>query len=241
MKFKIEWNKKTRIILICAVAVLVIAAATVCIFCFRPKGFKKEKAYKATLDEFYGVIADPKNARQLYDGLSSVREAALEFGDEAADKIGYVFKDTNKDGKEELFIGCFDSSGSAAKNEIYAAFSHDGESLTPLFEKQKQNTFALTDTGSFYFYGTDGEKYYILGEYVLDGDGALVCKEFYFTYPKNGDGNNFAYYRNTTGKWDPAQSEEIDLTPEAFEELRQKLAKRTVPLDAVKFSQMGKK
>ena len=71
--------------------------------------------------------------------------------------------------------------GLDVNNEIYAAFSHDGEDLIPLFEKQKRNTFALTDTGTFYFYGSDGADFHIIAEYRLTAEEGLVCKDFYFT------------------------------------------------------------
>lgn len=230
--------KKTALIMfLCVSAVITMCA---CSKEGKKTEFECEEAYKPMLEEFYGVIASPESDEHIYDGLNSVREAALEFGDGALDKIGYVFNDVNKDGKEEVFIGCFDNEGDdGVKNEIYAAFSHDGHELIPLFEKQKRNTFAFTDTGTFYFYGTDGVKYYILAEYELTEEGELSCIDFYFTYPKNGDGKNFGYYHNTSGEWDPEVSEEISLTPEAFEKLRSDLAKRTKPIDDVKFSEVG--
>lgn len=203
--------------------------------------FECEQAYRPALEELCATIESPENAENLYDGFDSVREAAAELGAAAEDTIGYVFNDTDKDGKEELFIGCFETDGSAdVNNEIYAAFSNDGDSLIPLFEKQKRNTFALTDTGTFYFYGSDGDKFHIIAEYQLTEDEGIVCKDFYFTYPKDGNIDEFAYYHNTSGQWDPAVSEEMDMTPEAFEEIRKNLAERTAVLDDVKLSEMGK-
>ncbi len=203
--------------------------------------FECEQAYKPALEELCATIESPENAENLYDGFDSVREAAAELGAAAEDTIGYVFNDTDKDGKEELFIGCFEADGSAdVNNEIYAAFSHDGDSLIPLFEKQKRNTFALTNTGTFYFYGSDGADFHIIAEYQLTEDEGIVCKDFYFTYPKDGNIDEFAYYHNTSGQWDPAVSEEMDMTPEAFEEIRKNLAERTAVLDDVKLSEMGK-
>ena len=203
--------------------------------------FECEEAYRPVLEDFRTVIASGENAENLYDGFNSVYEAVMELGDAAEDKIGYVFHDTDDDGKEELFIGCFDTEDSNdVMNEIYAAFTHDGDNLIPLFEKQKRNTFALTDTGTFYFYGSDGSKFHIIAEYELTAEEGLVCKDFYFTYLKDQENDEFAYYHNTSGKWDPACSQELDMSPEAFEEIRKNLAQRTVSLDDVKFSEVGK-
>ena len=231
---KIFGNKKLLIIILSAIVLVGIAVAIVLI-CF---GDKEEDPYQMKVDEFYQVIADPENADGLYDGMKAVRDAALAFGDDAMDKLGYVSQDLNNDGKEELFIGCFDDEGADVDNEIYAAFTSDGGLLRPIFEKQKRNTFALTDTGTVYFYGTDGDKYHILAEYQLTETGEMVCLDYYFTYPKDSN-NNFGYFHNTTGEFNPETSEEIQMTPEEFEAKRQELAARTEPLDAVKFSEVG--
>ena len=232
------FGNKTRLVIIAGAIVIVgIIVAIICFLCLKPK---EEDVYDAKLKDIYQVITASEGEETFYDGLQSVRDAVLEFGDEALDKISYVCKDMNNDGKEELFIGCFDNEDSSdVNNELYAAFSYDENGLTPLFEKQKRNTYALTDAGTIYFYGTDGANYYILGEYQLGEEGDLICKDFYFTYPKNGDGNNFCYYHNTTGVWDAEGSEEIQMTPEEFEEKRKEIASRTEPLEGVKFSEIG--
>ena len=231
---KIFGNKKLLIIILSAIVLVGVAVAIVLI-CF---GDKAEDPYQMKVDEFKQLILDPENAEGLYDGMKAVRDAALAFGDDALDKLGYVRHDLNNDGKEELFIGCFDDEGADVDNEIYAAFTYDGGVLKPIFEKQKRNTFALTDTGTVYFYGTDGDKYHILAEYQLTETGEMVCLDYYFTYPKDSN-NNFGYFHNTTGEFNPETSEEIQMTPEEFEAKRQELAARTESLDAVKFSEVG--
>ena len=238
-------KKRVLIIGSCAVAVIIIAVAIICIVLGNSKDttpvFKCEEAYKPKIEEYYKVIASPESTDMIYDGLNAVHQAALEFGDEAPDKFGYMFKDVNKDGKEELFIGCFDAEDSAAvNNDIYAAFTHDGEMLIPLFEKQKRNTYALTDTGTFYFHGSDGVAYHIVAEYEMTEEG-IVCKDFYFSYPKFGDINELEYFHNTTGEWDPDASEKVDMTFEQLEEIRKDLAARTIPIDAESFSGVGEK
>lgn len=228
-------NKKRLLIIAGAVVGVGIIVAIICILCLKPGG---EDAYKSKLNEFYQVIADLENADGLYDGMKAVRDAALAFGDDAMDKLGYVRQDLNNDGKEELFIGCFDDEAADVDNEVYAAFTYACGELKPIFEKQKKNTFALTDTGTVYFYGTDGDKYHILAEYRLTETGEMVCLDYYFTYPKDSN-NNFGYFHNTTGEFNPETSEEIQMTPEEFEAKRQELAARTESLDAVKFSEVG--
>jgi hypothetical protein len=226
------------------IAILCIAVVGILSACNKPTDdpgdFECEAAYKDTLGDFSELLADPESAESLNDGMYAVYQAALELGDAAADTIGYVYSDMDEDGKEELLIGNFEGTGSPdVKNEIYAAFTHDGDTIEPLFEKQDRNTYALTDTGTFYFHGSDGEKYHIVAEYELTAEG-MICKNFYFTYPVDGDGNNMAYYHNTTGVWNSEGSEKIDMTFEEFEAIRKDLAARTVPVDAAKLSDVGK-
>ena len=232
--------KKTGPIIILSVAIAISLCACGNSDAETP-AFECEEAYRPALEEFRAVIESPESAENYYDGFNGVYEMAAALGEGAEKTIGYVFNDADGDGREELFIGCFDAENtSGVNNEIYAAFSHDGDSLTPLFEKQARNTFALTDTGTFYFYGSDGADFHIIAEYELAQGEGLVCKDFYFTYLKDAENNEFAYYHNTRGQWDPKCSEEVDMTAEDFEEIRKNLAERTVALDDVKFSEVGK-
>ena len=82
-------------------------------------------------------------------------------------------------------------------------------------------------------------KYHIVAEYEMTEEG-IVCKDFYFTYPIDGDGSNMGYFHNTTGVWDSEGSEQIDMTFEELEAIRKDLAARTVPVDAAKLSDVGK-
>lgn len=239
-------KKKVLIISLCVAAVVILAGVIIWIAIafsdLKPNApdLSREDIYNPKLEEFYEVIADPDSAEVLYDGLSAVQQAALEFGDEALDKLGYMYKDVTNDGRDELFIGCFDTGdASSVKNDLYAGFTYDGEVLTPIFEKQTRNTFALTDTDTFYFHGSDGVAYHIVGEYELTEEG-IVCKDFYFSYPKFGDINELEFFHNTTGQWDPEASEKVEMTLEQFEVIRKELAARTIPIDAESFSKIEK-
>lgn len=238
-------KRKVLILSLCAAAVVILGVAITWIAMANSElegpapVLTVEEAYKPKLDEFYGVIADPDSAEVLYDGLSAVHRFALEYGDAALDKLGYEYQDVNNDGWEELFIGCFeDEDTTTVGNDIFAAFSYNGHEVRPIFEKQKRNTFALTDTGTFYFYGSDGVAHHILAEYEMLETGEIICKDFYFSYPVYGDIHNLEYYHNTTGQWDPAVSEKVDMTFEDLEALRKALAEKTVAIDAEKFSEI---
>ena len=62
--------------------------------------FECEEAYRPALEDLRAAIASTEETENLYDGFDSVREAAAELGAAAEDTIGYVFNDTDKDGRE---------------------------------------------------------------------------------------------------------------------------------------------
>ena len=97
----------------------------------------------------------------------------------------------------------------------------------------------MTDTGTLYFHGSDGVAFHIVAEYEMTEEG-IVCKDFYFSYPKYGDINDLEYFHNTTGEWDPKVSEKVDMTFEQLEQIRKDLAARTVALDTELLSGIGK-
>jgi hypothetical protein len=242
-----QMKKRAMILIFCIAAMSILCSCNKTqkkdppdITPLQPGTFESEAAYQETLGALSELLASPGDAENLNDGMYAVWQAIEQLGDAAADTIGYKFNDLNKDGKEELLIGNFEGTGlSDVKNEIYVAFTQNGEGLAPLFEKQKRNIYALTDTGTLYFYGSDGVKYYIVAEYEMIGE-EIVCKDFYFTAPIDGDGSNMGYYHNTTGAWDPKVSEKIDMTFEEFETIRKELAARTVSVDASKLAGIGK-
>lgn len=228
-------KRRALIIILCIAAVSILSACS-----DGRQPVKPKKAYKDTLADIQEVISDPESEEDIIDGIYGIQEAILALGDAAADTVGYTYHDMNGDGQMELLIGNFEDTGALdVKNELYGAFTYKGGSPEPLFEKQKRNTYALTDTGTLYFYGSDEVAYHIVAEYQLTEEG-IVCVDFYFTYPKYGDINDIEFYHNTTGEWDPEVSEKVDMTIEQFEEIRKNLAARTVFIDGTKLSELGK-
>ena len=238
-------KKRVIIIASCIAAVLAVVLTVVILLAGNKPDLtapiEPETAYKGTLTDIRGILSDPENTELVGDGMYGVHEAILALGDEADRTVGYAYSDLDKDGQSELLIGNFEGTGSSdVKNEIYAAYTFDGDLAVPLLEKQKRNTFALTDTGTLYFHGSDGEAFHIVAEYEITVDG-IVCKNFYFSYPKFGDINDLEIFHNTTGQWDPKASEKVDMTLEQLEELRKEIAARTVPIDAQLLAQIEAK
>ena len=229
-------KRRALIIILCIAAVCILSA---CNKTEGPTPQKPEAAYKDTLADMQGILSSPESAENIFDGMYGVYEAILALGDDAADTVGYAYIDLDQDGQKELLIGNFTGTGASdVKNEIYGAYTYHMGIREPLFEKQKRNTYALTDTGTLYFHGSDGVAFHIVAEYQMTEEG-IVCIDFYFSYPKYGDINNLEYFHNTTGQWDPKVSEKVDMTYEQFEEIRKNLAVRTVSIDADLLSEIG--
>ena len=233
-------KKKLIIIVSIAAAVIILAAVGILLAGGQQGPVKPKKAYKEPLVDVQEFLSATIPVEEIPDGMYGVYEAIQALGDEAADTVGYAYTDLNQDGQKELLIGNFTGAGTAdTKNEIYGAYTYHMGFLEPLFEKQKRNTYALTDTGTLYFHGSDGVAYHIVAEYEMTEEG-IVCIDFYFSYPKYGDINELEYFHNTTGQWDPDVSEKVDMTFEQFEQIRMNLAARTVSIDAEMLSQIKK-
>ena len=230
-------KKRALIVILCIAAVSILSA---CNKTDEPAPVKPEIAYKDTLVDFQEILAAPDDEENILDGMYGVYEAIQTLGDVAADTVGYAYSDMNQDGQQELLIGNFEGTGAPdVKNELYGAYTYVDGMLEPLFEKQKRNTYALTDTGTLSFHGSDGVAFHIVAEYQMTEEG-FVCIDFYFSYPKYGDVNELEYFHNTTGQWDPDVSEKVDMTFEQLEQIRKELAARTVALDAQLLSEIGK-
>lgn len=206
-----------------------------------PEVFDCEAVYGDVLYDFYEIISNPEAVEDFDYGIRGVYEAAEALGDDALDTIRYVFRDINRDGREELLIGCFITPDFAhVKNELYAAYTYDGNAPQLLFEGRSRNSYSLTDSDTFYYYGSNGAIYSIFGEYELSESGELSCKDFYFTYEKDNNWENIGLYHNTIDEWDPKVSEELDMSMEEFWKIDEALAARTAKVsDALPFSTLG--
>lgn len=203
--------------------------------------FDADTAYAATLAECYALLTAPADYTEYPDELFGIYEAAMSFGADALNTIGYVFRDLNEDTIPELLIGAFDKSDDAyTKNEIYAAYTYDGQNPVPLFSGWARNAYALTEDNTFFHHGSGGAAYAIFGEYTLSDAGEFICMNSYFTYPKDDEMTEIGYYRNTSGVMDPAQAEEWAVNADEFWAVGDALAAKTVVLTVTPFSAYSK-
>ncbi len=199
--------------------------------------FDADAAYAGILSECYRLLTAPAGNTENPDELFGIYEAAKVLGVKAADTIGYVFRDLNEDTIPELLIGTFDKDAEAyTKNEIYAAYTYDGQKPVLLFAGWARNAYALTEDNTFYHHGSGGAAYSIFGEYAVSETGDFLCTNAYFTYPKEPDMTEIGFYRNTSGIMDPAQAEEWAVSADEFWAVDEALAAKTMALSAVPFS-----
>lgn len=194
-------------------------------------------AYGDVLAGAWKIVTDPMGEHEPDEGEASILEAARVMGDEASEKVGYLFEDLNGDGVDELLIGCFGTAEHAyVNNEIYAAYTHNGEMPVLLFEGFSRSAYSVMEDGTFFYYGSAGAMYSIVGRYELTAEGEMACLDYYFTDFKGEDMSELGVFYNSNGVWDTVGSEETDLTADDLWAMQDDLAAQTAVLEGVPFA-----
>lgn len=169
-------------------------------------------AYDGILEGLYAIISNPDEADyEDVPGAMGVWEAARGAGDDALNALGYIIEDISGDGIPELMVGTVECG--AWVRAVYTLA--DGEPQLVL-EGWNRNQYGYDSDGIFYHSGSNGASSSCIGTYAITQDGTeLECQDFYFTDFDENSGDIRVYY-NTTGSWDPAQSEETDLSEDDF-------------------------
>lgn len=169
-------------------------------------------AYDEVLERFYTIISNPYEDYDDIPGGMGVAEAARNIGDRALGGLGYIIGDISGDGVPELMIGTQLEYGGTV-NAVYTLV--DGKPQF-VFEGWYRNTYVYCGDGIFYNSGSSSASENCLGKFSITKDGtALECQEFFFTHLDEDSGDIRVYY-NTTGSWDPAESEEAEMSTEEF-------------------------
>lgn len=192
------------------------------------------KNYVSVLDEYHVLIA---NAERLdfIDDRVGVIETAKALGEDALSGIGYLFKDINADGVDELLIGQSSADG-YVKNDLFAVYTLiDG---APVFvtEGRSRNSYSLMENGELFNMGSNGASYSIFGTYALTEGAKLACTDFYFTYDKSSY-DDIGFFHNTTGVYEKSAAEELDMDSTAFFAISEGFGKKTIELDFMPFAE----
>ena len=171
-----------------------------------------DEVYNELLERFYVLASDPgSDMDTVEDGEYGVLEAARGLGDDALNGIGYLIKDLSDDGVPELVVGSLREYG----GEVYALYTLVGSESEPelVLEGWSKNSYIYVNAyvgGSSCFYnrGSNSTVESSQGVFTLSRSGReLNWRRFYFTCAEDGNLDNVTLYTNTTGSWDPEESE----------------------------------
>ena len=177
--------------------------------------------YGGLLSGFYDILSGGDSAFvEECGGALGVREVVSLLGSRAAlYQVGYAVRDITGDGVPELLVGLIDEGEGAASfgTTILAVYTPPKASPVCVLEGWARNHFLLMEGGRLLQEGSNGAMSSCFGEYTLSTDGRqLSCESFYFTAENPSDPGAIEVYYNTTGVFDPNQSEKLDMTSDAF-------------------------
>ena len=181
--------------------------------------------YGRLLDGFYDILRGGDSAFvEECGGAVGVREVVSLLGSRAAlYQVGYAVRDITGDGIPELLVGLI-KDGQDFGTTILAVYTSPGVRPVCALEGWARNHFLLMDGGRFLQEGSNGAMSSSFGEYTLSADGRqFSCESFYFTAESPSEPGEIEVYYNTTGAFDPRQSEKLDMTSEAFLRLQTEL------------------
>ncbi len=178
-----------------------------------------DEIYHELLERFYVLVSDPDGSMDdVGDGEYGVMEAVQGMGKDALNGLGYLVYDLSGDGVPELVVGSLREYGGEV-NALYTLVDNEPQLV---LEGWARNSYVYVNSyvgGSscFYNHGSNSAAESGQGIFTLSRNGReLEWRRFYFTYAEDGDWDNVTVYTNTTGSWDPEESEQADLTLEEY-------------------------
>ena len=177
------------------------------------------RSYALVMDGIYDYAVKGQDDKLVNEGMNVIREMVEIYQRDSASMIGYTLKDFNGDGVPELVLGRAEQHKGAGYygSDIYSVYTLvDGRPLRS-FEGWQSNRLQVLSGSRLFLQATDGDAYSVLAAYKIAPTGEPECLDYYFTAPQNG---SLAYYHNTSGSNDRNASKRLNMTEDAFEELR---------------------
>lgn len=177
------------------------------------------RSYALVMDGLYDYAVKGQDDKLVNEGMNVIREMVEIYQRDSASMIGYTLKDFNGDGVPELVLGRAEQHKGAGYygSDIYSVYTLvDGRPLRS-FEGWQSNRLQVLGGSRLFLQATDGDAYSVLAAYKIAPTGEPECLDYYFTAPQNG---SLAYYHNTSGSNDRNASKRLNMTEDAFEELR---------------------
>jgi hypothetical protein len=201
---------------------------------------QKVPDYSGLLDHYYELISGGGDSFDPGEGESGVWEIITnEESNEALEVVGYAIQDISGDGIAELLIGAISGQGTMLGfgSEIYAVYTSVNNVPALSFEGWGRSSYRTMGAGKFFYHGSNGAMYSIFGTYTISPDGGTLCpNDYYFTYEKDESFEEIGYYHNTSGVWDKAVSEEMDISGEEFWQIEEELADQIQVIDLIPFA-----
>ena len=179
-----------------------------------------EEVYAPVLVEIWGALDNGYDFDREYKYFpTGLMECVMyEDKDILLNSVGYRIEDISGDGVPELLVGRNEETDTGVPGEVstvYACYAcPDGEPVM-VFEGMTRSTFRWIGDGSFYYFGSGGASYSMFGQCHLNYDGTeQIWDDYYFT--DENDDMSLSFYHNTTGAWDTAVSEKLEMTDAEF-------------------------
>ncbi len=196
------------------------------------------QVYEEVIKEYYNIIKNVDTLDEYEEDKIGIVEAAQYLGADALNKLGYIIKDVNGDDVSELLIGDVENfDGAYTANNLYAVYTVKNEKPHFVLSGRSRSAYALMENGSFYYGGSNGAAYRIFGEYELEKNGELKCKDFNFSYNKDDSFEEIGFYHNTTGVYEISQAEEMKISSDEFYAMEESLSAKTATLKFTPFSE----
>ena len=177
------------------------------------------RSYALVMDGLYDYAVKGQDDKLVNEGMNVIREIVEIYQHDSASMIGYTLKDFNGDGVPELVLGRAEQHKGAGYygSDIYSVYTLVNGKPLRSFEGWQSNRLQVLSGSRLFLQATDGDAYSVLAAYKIAPTGEPECLDYYFTAPQNG---SLAYYHNTSGSNDRNASKRLNMTEDAFEELR---------------------
>ena len=208
-----------------------------------------KEVYKPVLDGFfklascgYDLSSEDFDDSVLPQGNMAILEGnGWGSSDNMLWNAGYTLRDLSGDGIPELVIGSVtDEAYEGYRTMIYALYTcADGQPQFVL-EGAYRNAYYLMDDGAIFNQGSASAATSISAIYEFSESGQeLLCRDYWFTYEKDGNYNDIRCWHNTVGEMNTDVSEELDMTFDEFWTMEEKLLEQAVVLDLTSFGEYG--
>ena len=197
-----------------------------------PREDVAEEPYDKLLRQIYLLVCDPDSYWDVApEGQQGILESARNLGSDAPNAMGYLVEDISGDGIPELLVGENDGL-------INAVYTLSAGQPQLVLSGRYRSGYAYMGSGHFFYYGSNGAAETGQGIFYLSEDGrSLQCQEFLFTHAQGEEAADIRVYRNSTGSWEPEESQLTDMTAQEFWDLDP--AGTTLPLTLFAYLEPG--